>query len=114
MPNVRVNSPSSSASKTEAEPRVSIDHLRAILAEIYGNELPFNGETDEALNLAESRLGFPLPKLLRQYYQLASHTDRANSALHRLIGPANLQVRSRALDWSVSIESSQLKFSFAK
>lgn len=74
-----------------------IRQIQEVLIGIYGDDVPLVGEPANEIRRAEARLGFALPKLLREYYGLTGHADFVNSSCDRLVGAEELEVNDGAL-----------------
>lgn len=77
----------------------TIAQIHDVLQAIYGERLQLTGETEAALTAAEAWLGYALPKMLRDYYRLAAHSDWPNRCHNRLVRPDELQIRNGALQF---------------
>jgi hypothetical protein len=73
------------------------DEYAARVAELFRPLAPGDGDEEPAVAAAEARLGFRLPRVLREMYLLAGHRDDVHRPKNHLIHPEDLSVEQGAL-----------------
>ena len=86
----------------------TIAQIKEVFKGIYSTELELVPESPDAIGRAESRLGFALPELLREFYQMTSHADAVNCVQDRLLAPDELEIRTGALCFYVESQGQSL------
>lgn len=76
---------------------ITWDDFRSRLAEVFPPLGPGDGVSEAEVAAAEGRLGFRLPRFLREYYLLAGGRKDLNQSYHHLVAPEDLEVHEGVL-----------------
>lgn len=72
-------------------------HYQELVAQLYKPLSSGDGFSDDEVTSAEQRLGFRLPRLLREFYLLAGRRRDLNHAHNQLVHPDDLRIEDENL-----------------
>ena len=91
--------------------------VRHQVSDIFGDSSPANGLPQDDILVAEARLGFRLPEILRQFYLAVGTHKKAMDGMSHVLVPKKLLIRRKALVfceeqqrayfWGIQLEDAQ-------